>query len=100
MAHTSLVPSLDADVQLVLCDFGRSGLAYVETDPDGGGRNQLVRNCCVASMASPRGSSLSMPRKVGRAMFRSLLPRRFAMLPSASTSTSITASQNACKMGL
>jgi hypothetical protein len=33
MAVASLVPSLDADVHLVLCDFGRSGLAYVETDP-------------------------------------------------------------------
>ncbi len=33
MSPASLVPSLDVDVHLVLCDFGRSGLAYVETDP-------------------------------------------------------------------
>jgi hypothetical protein len=33
MAHASLVPSLYADVHFVLCDFGRAGLAYVETDP-------------------------------------------------------------------
>jgi hypothetical protein len=33
MAHASLIPSLDADIHLVLCDFGRSGPAYVETDP-------------------------------------------------------------------
>jgi hypothetical protein len=33
MAHASLVPTLDTDIHLVLCDFGRSGLAYVETDP-------------------------------------------------------------------
>ena len=33
MAHASLVPSLDADVHFVLCDFGRAGLAYVETGP-------------------------------------------------------------------
>jgi hypothetical protein len=28
-----LVPEHDADMHLVLCDFGRAGLAYVETDP-------------------------------------------------------------------
>ena len=33
MANASLVPSLDADVHLVLCRFGRAGLAYIETDP-------------------------------------------------------------------
>src|ERR1700716_3475788 len=33
MAHASIVPSLDADIHLVLCRFGRVGLAYIETDP-------------------------------------------------------------------
>jgi hypothetical protein len=33
MAYASLVPSLDADLHFILCDFGRSGLAYVEIDP-------------------------------------------------------------------
>ena len=33
MANASLVPSLDADIHLVLCRFGRAGLAYIETDP-------------------------------------------------------------------
>jgi hypothetical protein len=33
MARAVLVPSVDVDVHLVLCDFGRAGLAYVETDP-------------------------------------------------------------------
>jgi hypothetical protein len=33
MNPTSRVSSLDVDVHLVLCDFGRAGLAYVETDP-------------------------------------------------------------------
>ena len=33
MAHPSLVPSLNEDLHFVLCDFGRAGLAYVETDP-------------------------------------------------------------------
>jgi len=31
MSPASLVASLDVDVHLVLCDFGRSGLAYVVT---------------------------------------------------------------------
>jgi hypothetical protein len=33
MARAVLVPSVDVDVHLVFCDFGRAGLAYVETDP-------------------------------------------------------------------
>ena len=33
MANASLVSSLDADIHLVLCWFGRAGLAYIETDP-------------------------------------------------------------------
>jgi hypothetical protein len=33
MAHASIVPSLNADIHLVLCRFGRAGLAYIETDP-------------------------------------------------------------------
>src|SRR6266568_4340682 len=41
MSPASLVPSLDVDVHLVLCDFGRSGVAYVETDPTKAVRNLL-----------------------------------------------------------
>jgi hypothetical protein len=44
MAHASLVPSLDADIHLVLCDFGRSGLAYVETDPAEADAGIIVEN--------------------------------------------------------
>ena len=33
MIHACIAPFLDADVHLVLCRFGRAGLAYVETDP-------------------------------------------------------------------
>jgi hypothetical protein len=44
MAHASLVPSLDADIHLVLCDFGRSGLAYVETDPAEADAGIIVAN--------------------------------------------------------
>ena len=44
MSPVSLVPSLDAGVHLVLCDFGRSGLAYVETDPAEADATAIVRN--------------------------------------------------------
>ena len=33
MKSTPPAPSLDQDLHFVLCGFGRSGLAYVETDP-------------------------------------------------------------------
>ena len=44
MAPTSLVPSLDADIHLVLCRFGRAGLAYVETDPAEADATTVVQN--------------------------------------------------------
>jgi hypothetical protein len=40
----SLVPSLDNDVHLVLCDFGRYGKSYMETDPTEADKNTIVRN--------------------------------------------------------
>ena len=44
MAYASLVPSLDADLHFILCDFGRSGLAYVETDPAEADATTVVQN--------------------------------------------------------
>ena len=44
MAPASLVPSLDADINLVLCRFGRAGLAYVETDPAEADATTVVQN--------------------------------------------------------
>ena len=44
MAHASLVPSLNEDVHFVLCDFGRAGLAYVETDPPDADATTVVQN--------------------------------------------------------
>src|SRR3954451_14465077 len=43
MAHPSLVPYLNEDVHFV-CDFGRAGLAYVETDPAEGDATTVVQN--------------------------------------------------------
>jgi hypothetical protein len=44
MAPASLVPSLDADIHLVLCRFGRAGLAYIETDPAEADATTVVQN--------------------------------------------------------
>jgi hypothetical protein len=44
MAHPSLVPSLNEDLHFVLCDFGRAGLAYVETDPAEADATTVVQN--------------------------------------------------------
>ena len=44
MAHAPLVPSLNEDVHFVLCDFGRAGLACVETDPADADATTVVQN--------------------------------------------------------
>ena len=44
MAHASLVPSLEEDLHFVLCDFGRAGLDYVETDPAEADATTVVQN--------------------------------------------------------
>jgi len=44
MANASLVSSLDADIHLVLCRFGRAGLAYIETDPAEADATTVVQN--------------------------------------------------------
>ena len=44
MANASLVSSLDADIHLVLCWFGRAGLAYIETDPAEADATTVVQN--------------------------------------------------------
>src|SRR3954470_17605805 len=44
MAHASLVRSLQEDLHFVLCDFGRAGLAYIETDPAEADATTVVQN--------------------------------------------------------
>jgi hypothetical protein len=44
MKHASIAPSLDADIHLVLCRFGRAGLAYVETDPAEADATTVIQN--------------------------------------------------------
>ena len=53
MTPASLVPSLDADVHLVLCRFGRAGLAYVETNPAEADATTVVQNLLHGRYAQP-----------------------------------------------
>ena len=53
MASASLVPSLDADIHLVLCRFGQAGLAYVETDPAETDATTVVQNLLHGRYAQP-----------------------------------------------
>jgi hypothetical protein len=53
MAHASLVPSLNEDVHFVLCDFGRAGLAYVETDPAAADATTIVQNLLYGQYERP-----------------------------------------------
>ena len=53
MAHAPLVPPLDVDIHLVLCRFGRAGLAYVETDPTEADATTVVRNLLYGQYGEP-----------------------------------------------
>ena len=53
MARASLVPSLDEDIHLVLCRFGRAGFAYVETDPKEADATTVVRNLLNGQYGEP-----------------------------------------------
>ena len=48
-----LVPCHEYDVHLVLCDFGKHGTAYVETDPAKADRNRVVRDLIVGQYDRP-----------------------------------------------
>src|SRR5229473_620625 len=84
MSPASLVPSLDVDVHLVLCDFGRSGLAYVETDPTKADATTIVRNLLQGQYERPvRVVALNADEGWARDVSERERPRReFIMLPS------------------
>jgi len=52
---TSLVPELDAagDLHFVLCDFGRLGKAFVETDPARADREAVVEDILSGELSEP-----------------------------------------------
>ena len=45
--------ALDTDVHLVLCSFGRAGLAYVEADPAESDASTIVRNLLYGQYGHP-----------------------------------------------
>src|SRR5262245_62178021 len=49
----SLVPYLENDVHLVLCDFGRYGKSYMETDPTEAGKDRIVYNMIHGQYGRP-----------------------------------------------
>jgi hypothetical protein len=51
--HCISRPSLDADIHLVLCRFGRAGLAYVETDPAEADATTVVQNLLRGRYGQP-----------------------------------------------
>jgi hypothetical protein len=53
MASASLAPSLDVDIHLVLCRFGRAGLAYIETDPAEADATTVVQNLLYGRYRQP-----------------------------------------------
>jgi hypothetical protein len=63
MSPASFTP--DQDLHFVLCDFGRSGQAYVETDPTQADASTIVRNLLDGQYNRPVRVLRSMWRKVG-----------------------------------
>src|SRR3954454_18215508 len=73
MKHASIAPSLDADIHLVLCRFGRVGLAYVETDPAEADATTVIQNLLYGRYGEPLrvvalNVSESWSRDVSKAM--------------------------------
>ena len=48
-----LVPSLGDDLHFVLCDFGKNGHAFVETDPTHADRNTIICNLIAGEYERP-----------------------------------------------
>ena len=72
MKHASIALSLDADIHLVLCRFGRAGLAYVETDPAEADATTVIQNLLYGRYGEPlRVVALNVKRKLVARCFRS-----------------------------
>jgi hypothetical protein len=48
-----LVPLLGHDLHFVLCDFGKNGQAFAETDPALADRNTIIRNLIAGEYERP-----------------------------------------------
>ena len=87
MAPASLVPSLDADIHLVLCRFGRAGLAYVETDPAEADATTVVQNLLHGRYAQPLRVIALNVDEGGHKTFQRRWHTRFARLQSTKTTS-------------
>jgi len=52
--HVRCVRTVDFNMHLVLCDFGTSGVAYVETDPSEADETTIVRNIINGQYDRPK----------------------------------------------
>jgi hypothetical protein len=52
-SRPTLVPAFDATLHFVLCDFGKLGKAYVETDPNEADRAAIVAGMVSGQYGSP-----------------------------------------------
>ena len=73
----SLVPSFDHGLHFVLCDFGKYGKTYIETDPDEADRDTIVRNMIdgqydrslrVIALNSAEGWSRDVSEQIAKAV--------------------------------
>jgi hypothetical protein len=74
MSPVSLVP--EQDLHFVLCDFGRSGQSYVETDPTEADASTIVRNLLQGQYDRPVQVLALNVEKVGCGMCPKLSPLR------------------------
>jgi hypothetical protein len=59
MSPASFTP--EQDLHFVLCDFGRSGQAYVETDPSQADASTIVRNLLDGQFNRPSAIAFCAP---------------------------------------
>ena len=62
MRSPTLAPAFDEAVHLVLCDFGKQGLAYVETELriDDHGQKSVLKDTAREKLVTPLGIKLSL----------------------------------------
>ena len=81
MSPASFTP--EQDLHFVLCDFGRSGQAYVETDPTQADASTIVRNLLDGQYHRPVRVLAINVRKVGSETCRRSSPPRCEMWRNA-----------------
>src|SRR3982074_1180935 len=74
-----LVPSLGHDLHFVLCDFGKNGHAFVETDPAYADRNTIISNLIAGEYERPlnviafnlaEGSACDVSESIAKAIMK------------------------------